>query len=534
MWEQDWALLGIAPTAEMAAIKKAYALKLKVTRPDDDAEAYQTLRGAYERVQQWARGEALQAPPVMAPVAAPVSAEPAATQTATHVPDLTPPAPLSPAETVQQLHGLWLGEGSPSLAAQWPAVRALLDAQPLDGRDAWSAHFAHWVVQQDGLPDSFVGALDDYFGWRQDFRVARQIGPQLAEAVRQALQERAQRPAPPTAEVREQIKPLLELARPRGSGAAALWFALLLQPTLSRLLATLNPRTLGQCGLDPLARRALDKRLQAAWLLRAGMLGGLVFGLFLAVSDDRDLATLRMTMWCLWGAGWLGASHILGLLMHHGLALDRRDGRPLMLPMQRWRRHARQPAAGLAVVLAAAVLAAFSPQWNLTTAALPMQAFGIGLLQTLLDAAPWLVLWLGALLAWPLQLLLSPVCIALLVPVGALLFRFASADDPWAAVMAISLLYVLVGAARYEGRLGGNIVLDAVSRPVTHTLALASRWGWPFALLPSLLTLACAFSTRPHPSVPSLVLAWMLLTLALHQVQHRAEAWALARLDRAA
>lgn len=52
MWEQDWALLGIAPTTELAAIKKAYALKLKTTRPDDDAAAYQALRGAYERAQQ--------------------------------------------------------------------------------------------------------------------------------------------------------------------------------------------------------------------------------------------------------------------------------------------------------------------------------------------------------------------------------------------------------------------------------------------------------------------------------------------------
>lgn len=54
MWEDDWALLGIEPTTELAVIKKAYALRLKVTRPDDDADAYQALRGAYERLQQWA------------------------------------------------------------------------------------------------------------------------------------------------------------------------------------------------------------------------------------------------------------------------------------------------------------------------------------------------------------------------------------------------------------------------------------------------------------------------------------------------
>ena len=42
-----WTVLGIAPTADLVAIKKAYAARLKRTRPDDDAAAYQALRDAY-------------------------------------------------------------------------------------------------------------------------------------------------------------------------------------------------------------------------------------------------------------------------------------------------------------------------------------------------------------------------------------------------------------------------------------------------------------------------------------------------------
>jgi len=443
------------------------------------------------------------------------------------------PQPLSPALTVQQLDSLWQQQGGAALLAEWPAVQAMLDAQPLDDRAAWSAHFAHWVVQRDGLPDAFVAALDGHFGWQQDFRVERQIGPQLAEAVRQALHGRAHRPPPPSAELEQRVRPLHQLDRLRGKRTTALWLALLLQPLMTRLLASLDPRTLGLCGVDPVMRRALDKLLLTAWLLRAGVLSGLVFALYLLVSDDSDLAVLRMTMWCLWCAGWLGASHVLGLVMHHGLALERGGGRSMTLPLQRWRRHARQPAVGLGMVAAAAVLAAFSQGSDLTSMALPMPEHIAALLQTLVDVAPWLLLWLGALLAWPLQPLLSPVCLGLLVPAGALLFRWASPSDPWAAVVAVAVLYVLVGAARFENRLGGNIVLNAVCRPVMNTLALTARWGWTFALLPSLLTLAYAFSTRPHPAVSSLVLAWVLATLALQQLQHRAEAWGLEALSRA-
>lgn len=524
MWEQDWARLGIEPTTDLPAIKKAYALKLKATRPDDDVEAYQALRAAYERVQQWLKGQAA------APAEATATATDATEATpAVEADDEPPNAPDSAADSVQHLHALWQQQGEPALMARWPALHALLEAQPLASHAQWSAHFAHWVATQPALPDAWVDALDAYFGWQEDFRVERQIGPQLAQAVQQTLRERRERPEPPSAELQQLVKPLRQLHQRRGAGA----LAMLLQPLLSRLLGGLDPRTLGLCGVDLDMRRSLDRQVQRAWLLRVGLLGALVFAAFVLVSDDTDLAMLRMTMWALWGTGWLGASHVLGRFMHHGLALQRPDRPPLALPLQRWRRHPRQPAAGLGVLVVAALLSAFGDHWDLTTLALPMDAGSIGLLQTLLDAAPWLVLWLGALLAWPLHPVLSPVCIGLLVPVGALLFHWASPADPWAGVMAIAVLYVLVGAARFEDRLGSNVVLDAVCRPVTNTLALTYRWGWPFAMLPSLLTLAHAFSSRPHPPVPQLVLSWVLLTLALHHGQHRAEAWALAKLNRA-
>lgn len=43
-----WHILDIAPTSDTRAIRKAYAARLKTTRPDDDAAAYQSLREAFD------------------------------------------------------------------------------------------------------------------------------------------------------------------------------------------------------------------------------------------------------------------------------------------------------------------------------------------------------------------------------------------------------------------------------------------------------------------------------------------------------
>lgn len=53
-----WSMLGLEPTKEVPAIRRAYAQKTKQCHPEEDPEGFMRLREAYQKALAWAEGEA--------------------------------------------------------------------------------------------------------------------------------------------------------------------------------------------------------------------------------------------------------------------------------------------------------------------------------------------------------------------------------------------------------------------------------------------------------------------------------------------
>lgn len=187
-----WTTLGIEPTNDIRAIKKAYSIKLKTTRPDDDAAAYQQLREAYEAAQQLAQfmlSEEL---------------EEAGEESASPVQDSPPAAPLPVADEEEAFQEVAQGPtverllqtcvaileqgGAAHLVRMWPSLQQQLDDLPIAAQLQANRGFAEFVVQHD-VPIEVLIALTRHFLWGLDYRADHQLGLGLSAPLQEKLHQ---------------------------------------------------------------------------------------------------------------------------------------------------------------------------------------------------------------------------------------------------------------------------------------------------------------------------------------------------------
>jgi hypothetical protein len=197
-----WQVLELAATNDTREIRRAYARRLKIVHPEDDADGFKQLRTAYEWAMQLAQeGRAVDSPreadgdeddepagEVDSPpeVARDTNAEPAH---ADSVPDAPPPAPADPlleeAAALFRELGAALHSSETNPEAELLLLRRLLDSPSLERLDILQrAEHALAVMLAEKIPraDHLLAAAAERFEWS-----AREHDRSLGEAALHVL-----------------------------------------------------------------------------------------------------------------------------------------------------------------------------------------------------------------------------------------------------------------------------------------------------------------------------------------------------------
>ncbi|HEX2543771.1 MAG TPA: hypothetical protein VHL79_02770 [Ramlibacter sp.] len=345
-----WDTLGIAPTSDEGAIRKAYAARAREWRPESHPREFALLREAYEALLRAAREEiaALEQEPVgpQAEAATPVHADPAQAAVHAEVGDNASAKdakrPYAAAQAlVEALGRCYSEQGERDAVALLYEHHASLSEQTIDARLEWEVVLLHSLLTAATPPVALVFEADRLLRWRErEHDVVQMLGQDAVPRLNTVLEIAWE------AMYARHFCPNRWYARLFGTRPLR-WFGMMSQVMGARRTQAYWTDATQRAGMEPL-QQMLDTQAQAR-----------ISGLMLLSTDVLLAAVLALLVWLQaqdpmrspWQALGMSAAVFAGVLPMPLLARWLRRTAPVQKVLG-W----RQALSGIVWFIAGAVL----------------------------------------------------------------------------------------------------------------------------------------------------------------------------------